>query len=153
MQAVTLCIPTSAGSDARDAFGRFLLGPSKYTEERRQALSRAHLEKGKSLLETKSAAPEGALWESYQAHKADEASSEAELLYQTISSKAGAQPTVLSENAKILQLEEKLKSDPQNVQLLLQLAKLYKLERDFIGMMRFFLKLKRLKISDAYLEG
>lgn len=153
LQAVTLCIHPPGGMNARDAFHRFLQGPSRYLEERRQAISRAHLQKGKSLLESKAAAPEVALWEIYQAHKADEGSSEASELYKTVSSKAGARLTVLTENAKILDLEEKLRAEPQNVQLLLQLAKLYKLERDFISMMRFFLKLKRLKISDTYLEG
>jgi tetratricopeptide (TPR) repeat protein len=153
MQAVTLCISLPTGADAREAFHRFLQGPSKYREERRQALSRAHLQKGKSLLETPSASPELALWEIFQAHKADEESAEASQLLETVSSKAGARATTRIENAKILELEEKLRADPQNVPLLLQLAKLYKLERDFIGMMRFFLKLKRLKISDAYLEG
>ena len=153
LQAVTLCIHPPGGMDAREAFRRFLQGPSRYLEERRQAISRAHLQKGKSLLESKAAAPEVALWEIYQAHKTDEGSSEASELYKTVSSKAGARLTVLTENGRILELEEKLRADPQNIQLLLQLAKLYKLERDFISMMRFFLKLKRLKISDTYLEG
>jgi serine/threonine protein kinase len=153
LQAVTSCIQLPGGVDARDAFRRFLHGPSRYLEERRQTVSRAHLQKGKSLLESKAAAPEVALWEIFQAHKADAGSLEASELYQTIASNAGARLTIQMENAKILELEEKLRSDPQNVQLLLQLAKLCKLERDFISMMRFFLKLKRLKISDTYLEG
>jgi serine/threonine protein kinase len=153
LQATTLCIELPGGTDVREAFRRFLQGPSRYSEERRQARSRAHLQKGKSLLESRAAPPEVALWEIFQAHKADEDSPEASQLYQTISSKAGARLTVQAENVKILDLEEKLRSDPQNVQLLLQLAKLYKLERDVINMMRFFLKLKRLKISDVYVEG
>ncbi len=153
LAAVNACLDSLGLQDSRQSFRVFLDAPQKYMAERQERLSLAHLQRGKALLESKSAPPEVALWELYQAYRANQSSSEASKLFTTLSIKTGYRLGEQSENAKIKELEEKLKADPENVQLLLQLAKLYKLEKDFINMMRFFLKLKRLRIDDTYLEG
>ena len=46
-----------------------------------------------------------------------------------------------------------MKKDPDNLALLLQLAKLYRLEHDFLNLMRFFRKLQALAPPDPYTQG
>jgi serine/threonine protein kinase len=141
--------------DGPALFSAFLQTPKQYVDERNDRLARTHLERGKKLIESGKASPEVALWELFQAQKVKGADDpEAAQLMATITQKTGYRfGEGDSENARIRALEEKLKEDPENLQVLLQLAKLYKLEKDFVNMMRFFLKLKSLDIEDAYLQG
>ncbi|HEV8269518.1 MAG TPA: hypothetical protein VGR00_14840, partial [Thermoanaerobaculia bacterium] len=76
----------------------------------------------------------------------------AKTLYQTLATRVGQRERPV-DNAKIKELEKQLRQDPENVALLLQLAKLYRLEKDFVGLMKFHRKLKSLAPGDAYTQG
>lgn len=141
--------------DPERTFRQFLQTPKQYVDERNARVAAVHLERGRQMLESGQASAEVALWEIFQAKKVAGESAEASELMATITSKTGykVDEDRQAENAKIKALEDRLKEEPENVQLLLQLAKLYKLEKDFVGMMRFFLKLKSLEVDDAYLQN
>ena len=50
-------------------------------------------------------------------------------------------------------LEARLRDEPDDPALLLQTAKAAKVERDFLRLMRWFHRLRRLPVEDPYLLG
>jgi tetratricopeptide (TPR) repeat protein len=129
---------------ARDPSGRA-------AEERRGQAAEGRLEVER-LLADRTAPPEEALWAAYRTVSVDPDDEEAKTLFATAAGRLGQRRTPV-DNARIRALEEELRSDPENVALLLQLAKLYRLEKDFVGLMRFYRKLKDLAPADAYTQG
>lgn len=54
---------------------------------------------------------------------------------------------------KILQLEEALANNPESTPLLMQLAKLHRLEGNFFEVIRYYRKMKKIKVTDGYMKG
>ncbi len=99
-----------------------------------------------------SARPEEALWAAYRTVACLPHDAKAQELFRTAAIRAGQREKPL-DNAKIRALEEALRKEPDNLALLLQLAKLYRLEHDFVNLMRFFRKLQALAPPDPYTQG
>ncbi len=104
------------------------------------------------LLADRSAAPEEALWAAYRTVACAPDDAAAQTLLRTAAERAGQRERPV-ENPKIRELEQALRKDPDNPALLLQLAKLYRLEKDFINLMRFMRKLREVAPPDPYTQG
>ncbi len=134
------------------AFRTFLEDPAAFVAARNKRLARESTATAERLLNDRSAPPEEALWAAYQTVAVTPDDPAAQTLLRTAALRAGQREKPL-DNARIRELEEILKRDPENPVLLLQLAKLYRLEHDFLNLMRFFRKLQTLGPPDAYTRG
>jgi hypothetical protein len=133
-------------------FRTFLEDPAAFVAERNQRLAKESTAAAERLLSDASARPEEALWEAYRTVACTPEDPAAQTLLRTAATRAGQREKPL-DNARIRELEEALKKDPDNLALLLQLAKLYRLEHDFLNLMRFFRKLQTLAPPDPYTQG
>ncbi|MEO8586887.1 MAG: protein kinase [Acidobacteriota bacterium] len=133
-------------------FREFLDNPAAFVAERNRQRARDSTATAERLLKDRNAPPEEALWAAYQTVACTPDDPAAQTLLRTAALRAGQREKPL-DNAKIRELEEALKKDPDSLALLLQLAKLYRLEHDFLNLMRFFRKLQTLGPSDAYTRG
>jgi hypothetical protein len=133
-------------------FRAFLENPTAFVAQRNQRLARLSTAEAERLLGDRNARPEEALWAAYQTVACTPDDPAAQTLLKTAALRAGQREKPL-DNARIKELEEALKKDPDNLALLLQLAKLYRLEHDFLNLMRFFRKLQTLGSPDAYTRG
>ncbi|MGE5716252.1 MAG: protein kinase domain-containing protein [Acidobacteriota bacterium] len=133
-------------------FQTFLQNPAAFVAERNRRLARESAADAERLLSDASARPEEALWAAYRTVACTPDDPAAQTLLRTAAVRAGQREKPL-DNARIRELEEALKKEPDNLALLLQLAKLYRLERDFLNLMRFFRKLQALAPADPYTQG
>jgi serine/threonine protein kinase len=133
-------------------FRLFLKSPAEFVGARNTRLAAEAASTAQKLLADRSAPPEEALWAAYRTVAVAPNDPQAQALLKTAALRAGQREKPI-DNAKIRELEEALKRDPDNLSLLLQLAKLYRLERDFINLMRFFRKLQSIAPSDPYTQG
>jgi tetratricopeptide (TPR) repeat protein len=133
-------------------FRTFLEDPAAFVAERNRRLARESTATAERLLSDANARPEEALWAAYRTVACTPDDPAAQTLLRTAALRAGQREKPL-DNARIRELEEALKKDPDNLALLLQLAKLYRLERDFLNLMRFFRKLQALAPPDPYTQG
>jgi hypothetical protein len=133
-------------------FRAFLDDPAAFVAARNTRLAGESAAAAESLLRDASARPEEALWAAYKTVACAPNDTRAQELFRTAALRAGQREKPL-DNAKIRALEEALRKDPDNLALLLQLAKLYRLEHDFVNLMRFFRKLQTLAPPDPYTQG
>ena len=133
-------------------FRTFLEDPAAFVAERNRRLAKESTAAAERLLSDASARPEEALWAAYRTVACTPDDPAAQTLLRTAATRAGQREKPL-DNARIRELEEALKKDPDNLALLLQLAKLYRLEHDFLNLMRFFRKLQALAPPDPYTQG
>ena len=135
-----------------EAFREFVADPVAFVGKRRRAEAEEGSKRAESLLADRSAPPEEALWAAYRTMAVAPDDVRAQTLFKTAAARVGQREKPV-DNAKIRELEEQLRKDPENVAVLLQLAKLYRLERDFVNVMRFFRKLQSLSPADAYTQN
>ena len=133
-------------------FRTFLDDPGAFVSARNRRLAEESAASAEKLLADSSARPEEALWAAYRTVACLPHDPRAQELFRTAAQRAGQREKPL-DNAKIRALEEALRKEPDNLALLLQLAKLYRLEHDFVNLMRFFRKLQTLAPPDAYTQG
>ena len=133
-------------------FRSFLDDPGAFVAARNRRLAAESTAAAERLMNDSSARPEEALWAAYRTVACLPHDAKAQELFRTAAIRAGQREKPL-DNAKIRALEEALKKEPDNLALLLQLAKLYRLEHDFVNLMRFFRKLQALAPPDPYTQG
>jgi Protein kinase domain len=140
------------GSRPGVLFRTFLENPAAFVAARNRRLAKESTAAAERLLSDANAPPEEALWAAYRTVACTPDDPAAQTLLRTAAVRAGQREKPL-DNARIRELEEALKRDPDNLALLLQLAKLYRLEHDFLNLMRFFRKLQSLAPPDPYTQG
>jgi tetratricopeptide (TPR) repeat protein len=133
-------------------FREFLADPGSFVGARNRRLAEESAAAAEQLMKDPAARPEEALWAAYRTVACLPHDPKAQELFKTAALRAGQREKPL-DNAKIRALEEALKKEPDNLALLLQLAKLYRLEHDFVNLMRFFRKLQALAPPDPYTQG
>ncbi len=151
--ALSALLQAITAGNPRDAFLEFLYRPKEYLEARSRKLFELHSGRARSLLSSGAASDEVVLWELYQAGLLMPDHANTRVLMTQISQKAGYRVEPAEPKGKAQELETRLKQEPDNPALLLQLAKLYKLEKDYVRMMRAFFRLKTLDIQDPYVSG
>ncbi len=133
-------------------FREFLADPGAFVGARNRRLGEESAAAAEKLMKDPAAPPEEALWAAYRTVACLPHDTRAQELFKTAAVRAGQREKPL-DNAKIRALEEALKKEPDNLALLLQLAKLYRLEHDFVNLMRFFRKLQSVAPPDPYTQG
>ncbi|MCU0291820.1 MAG: serine/threonine protein kinase [Thermoanaerobaculaceae bacterium] len=151
--AIDALLASMGVKQPRALFADFLRGGDVFVARFRRERGRAHLERGKALLAAGQASDELVLWELHCAQVLNREDQEARRLAGELAARSGyaVDHAPVSERAK--ELERKLAVDPGNVSLLLQLAKLHKMQRCFPGLMRGFFRLRQIPIADPYLQG
>ena len=134
------------------AFREFLANPAGFVSARNRRLASESAASAERLLADRNASPEEALWAAYRTVACAPDDAAAQTLLRTAAERAGQRERPV-ENPKIRELEQALRRDPDNPALLLQLAKLYRLEKDFINLMRFMRKLREVAPADPYTQG
>jgi hypothetical protein len=140
-------------SDGLAVFRRFMADGDRMTEGRRRQLSARHLQTGQHLLAAGTASLEVVLWELYQAHVLDGDNAEAGALARELAARDNYRLEMGVMPAKAEELMQRIAADPDNPSLVLQLAKLHKIERCFPRLMRHFIRLRNMRIADPYLQG
>jgi tetratricopeptide (TPR) repeat protein len=138
-------------AQARTDFFAFLSDPMGVLKTLHSAQARAKLEHAKAEWEIPEHRPV-ALWEATQASALDPTFEEAKVLLERWSRLMGTGKPA-AEDPNIARAEEKWRQAPENVQLLLQLGKLYRVRKNYIGLMRVFQRLERLNPTDSYTIG
>jgi len=90
-----------------------------------------------------------ALWEAYQAIRLDPTYEEAKVAVDRWRRLLGA-GTTEDDDPRTKKLEEKWRQEPENVQVLLQLGKLYRMRKDYINLMKVYQRLEQLNPQDPY---
>jgi serine/threonine protein kinase len=151
-EAIRMALQEEGFLQVAGIFRAFLGDPKAFVSERQARLARDSASATERLLNDSSAPPEEALWSAYRTLSCAPNDASAQTLFRTASERAGQRDKPV-DNARIRDLETQLRKDPGNVGLLLQLAKLYRLEHDFINVMRFFRRLQAVAPGDAYTQG
>lgn len=149
---VDALLGTLADEPPAEGFRKLMADPELAIEVRAERRSRRHLETARALLASGKASDEVLLWEAYLAHRHRPESGEARALLEDLALRTGYRLGVAAPSPKIAELEARLSRDLDSPGLLLQLAKLSRLERDFVRTMRFFLRLRALPIDDPYVR-
>ncbi|MCK6685513.1 MAG: protein kinase [Thermoanaerobaculia bacterium] len=141
------------GSDnTPEEFRRFSADPAGYVSTLNRKRMEKSAQKAEEMLSDSSASPEEALWFAFQSVSVAPSDQKAMTLFRTAAQRAGQREKPV-ENPRIRELEEQVRRDPDNVNLLLQLAKLYRLERDILGVMKLYYRLKHLAPADVYTQN
>jgi hypothetical protein len=140
-------------ADPGAVFRRYLQDPPGLTRDVRRRQAASHLRMGKSLLASGQASGEVILWELYQASLLDPENAEAVRLTGEQVGRTGYSLEVGPPLQKAEELLGRLRADPDNVSVLLQLAKLHKMQRSFPRLMRYFFRLRSLRVGDSYQQG
>ncbi len=151
-EAIRTVLEAEKVGDPAELFRRFVADPVAFTAERNRARAADAASAAQRLLADAKAPREEALWAAYQTVSYDPRSPEAQSLFREVASRVGQRDGPV-QNPRIRELEEEVRKDPDNVALLLQLAKLYRLEKDFLSVMRFFRRLRELEPKDPYVQG
>ena len=94
-----------------------------------------------------------AIWEIHQAAALDPALDEARFLLERWTRlMSGGRPPESSDPG-LARAEEKWKQEPENIPLLLQLGKIYRARKNYIGLMKVYQRLERLRPADSYTIG
>ena len=133
------------------ALAQLMADPRGEASRIERAAADGHYRRGIELYKEGQGRPELAIWELYQAVSIDPAHEEARNSLEIISEQRGYRLQA-SDDADILRLRERLEQEPANANLLVQLAKLYKKEGNFLQVIRCYVKLRKLHNRDRYLE-
>lgn len=131
----------------RSTFKGLLAEPEKVLHELCAGEATIHVRKAKELWEDPDQRAT-ALWEAYQASALDPENAEASSLLDRWKRLLGAHKP--ADDPNVVRLEEKWRLDPGNVQVLLQLGKLYRVRKDYLNLMKVYQRLERLKPTDGY---
>ena len=94
-----------------------------------------------------------AIWQAHQAAALDPAFDEARLLLERWMRLMGGARPAEGSDPNLARAEEKWRQDPENIPLLLQLGKLYRARKNYIGLMKVYHRLERLRPDDSYTLG
>jgi len=134
-------------------FAAFLKAPGPTMDARRAALSKASLERARSLIASGTASDEVILWELVQASRLDARNTEAHKLLSEVGARSDYHISASPPTVRMRELLTRLEREPSNVPLTLQAAKLAKMEKDYLRMMRLFFRVRALPVEDPYLQG
>ncbi len=146
-------LAAAGAANAAGLFRAFISGPGPWLAARSARLAAESLARAKGLAASGAASPEVLLWSAVLAVSADPKGADARALYSEALRSSGYRVERGPARARVADLEARLRDEPDDPALLLQAAKAAKVERDFLRLMRWFQRLRRLRIEDPYLLG
>ncbi len=130
----------------------FLADPEKTARRLDGHRSRRHFENAMRVYDQGKGTVEGALWELFLATQLDAGNAEARTWLEQISTQQGYHLQRKS-SEKIEELEATLKEDPDQLHVVLQLAKLHKGQGNFLQVIFYYKRAKALRPPDRYTQG
>ena len=140
-------------ADGAALFRAFISGPGPWLASRSARLASESLARARGLAATGAASAEVLLWASLLAVAHDPKGADARALYGEALRASGYRVERGPARGRVAELEARLRDDPEDPSLLLQAAKAAKVERDFLRLMRWFHRLRRVPIDDPYVLG
>jgi tetratricopeptide (TPR) repeat protein len=130
----------------------FLADPEKTARRLDGARARKHFENAMRVYDQGRGTVEGALWQLFLATLLDPGHAEARSWLEQISTQQGYH-LQRQGNEKIEELEATLKEDPDQLHVVLQLAKLHKAQGNFLQVIFYYKRAKALRPRDRYTQG
>ena len=140
------------GDYTAEEMQHFVADPQAVAAAMEKAAAQAHFEKGIELYREGQGNPEQAIWELYQAVVIDPTHQQARNSLEVVALGQGYRLEA-SDNPKVKELRDQLDQDPENANLLVQLAKLYKLEGNYLQVIRCYVRWRKLHAQDPYLAN
>ncbi len=134
----------------KENFAKFLNNPEEEIKKYQKKEALEHKEKAKQLLfqkENKTMV----YWHIYQAYQLNPEDLEAFQIFENLKSSLGE--IKIQKDPVTERLEEKWRQNPENVNVLIQLGKIYKSKKDYLNLLKIYNRLDRLNIKDPYLRG
>lgn len=153
VDAIESVLATLEVEDPAAAFRRFLQSPARYLQQRNAELAAFHRSRAEQLAASGAASEELVLWETFLAHRLDPSHEPTAGRLAAEVERTGYQLEPAQPTPRVLEVERQLRADPDNPRLLLQLAKLHKVNHSFLPFMRCFFRLRSMDLSDRYLAG
>jgi hypothetical protein len=152
-KAAEVELAAMGASEAAALFRAFISGPGPWLAARSARLATESLSRAKGIASSGAASPEVLLWSAVLAVSSDPKGADARALYGEAIRTSGYRVERGPARGRVAELEARLREDPDDPALLLQAAKAAKVERDFLRLMRWFHRLRRLPVEDPYLLG
>mgnify|MGYP001183659024 CR=1 FL=1 len=140
-------------ADAAGLFRSFISGPGPWLAARSARFAAESLARAKGLAASGAASPEVLLWSAILAVSRDPKGADARALYGDALGASGYRVERGAARPRTADLEARLRLEPDDPALLLQAAKAAKVDRDFLRLMRWFHRLRRMPIDDPYVLG
>ena len=146
-------LATMGAADAAGLFRSFISGPGPWLAARSARFAAESLARAKALAASGAASPEVLLWSAILAVSHDPKGADARALYGDALGASGYRVERGAARPRTADLEARLRLEPDDPALLLQAAKAAKVDRDFLRLMRWFHRLRRMPIDDPYVLG
>jgi len=140
-------------ADAAGLFRSFISGPGPWLAARSDRLANESLARAKGLAASGAASPEVLLWAAVLAVSFDPKGAGARAIYGEALGASGYRVERGAARPRTVEIETRLRQEPDDPALLLQAAKAAKVDRDFLRLMRWFHRLRRMPIEDPYVLG
>jgi serine/threonine-protein kinase len=140
-------------TDAASLFRSCLSGAGPWLAVRSARLATESLARAKGLAASGAASPEVLLWSAVLAVSHDPKGADARALYGEALRASGYRVERGAARPRTADLEARLRLEPDDPALLLQAAKAAKMDGDFLRLMRWFQRLRRMSIDDPYVLG
>jgi tetratricopeptide (TPR) repeat protein len=130
---------------------RFLAEPERVAGELHARSARRHFERGMKVYAAGKGSAEAALWDFFLATTLDPSFAEAKAWLEQVSSSRGYSLR-RKVTPKIDELEARLKENPDELPVVLQLAKLHKAQGNFLQVIFYYKRAKALRPPDRYTQ-
>jgi len=134
----------------KEDFIKFLKNPEEEIKKYQEKEAFEHKEKAKEML-SKNENKTLVYWHIYQAYQLNPQDLEAFQIFENL--KASLGEIKVQKDPVIERLEEKWRQNPENVNVLIKLGKIYKSKKDYLNLLKIYNRLERLNIKDPYLKG
>ena len=140
-------------ADVAILFRSCISGAGPWLAARSARLATESLARAKGLAASGAASPEVLLWSAVLAVSHDPKGTDARALYVEALRASGYRVERGTARPRTADLEARLRLEPDDPALLLQAAKAAKVDGDFLRLMRWFHRLRRMPIDDPYVLG
>jgi len=127
----------------------FMQDPEGVTNRLNARRASRHFERGRTLHAAGRATGEAALWEFFIATLLDPSHAQARTWLEQVSSERGFNLQNKS-HPRLQELEQKLRENPDDLRVVLQLAKMHKAQGNFLQVVYFWKRARALRPSDTY---
>ena len=131
-------------------FIEFLNNPEESIKKYQEKEAFEHKKIAKELL-SKNENKTVVYWHIFQAYNLNPEDLEANEIFENLKSFLGESKKAT--DPVIEKLEEKWRQNPENIQVLIQLGKIYRNRKDYLNLLKIYNRLNRLSIKDPYLKG
>lgn len=131
-------------------FIEFLNNPEESIKKYQEKEALEHKKIAKELL-SKNENKTMVYWHIFQAYSLNPEDLEANRIFESLKSSLGESKKAT--DPVIEKLEEKWRQNPDNINVLIQLGKIYRNRKDYLNLLKIYNRLNRLNIKDPYLRG